>query len=172
MTSRLLVDKIESKTGTQIDMSTHTLKMPSGSVVQVQHSFPFASFFSSASQTEVDVTDYYVDITPKFSDSIIIWEAAINGNMDSASSYARFRVVDSNNSDAVIHENAYVAQYGYLLSDTDVFGEFPIRAVDTNCGTTNTMRLQLQMKNASSSTFKINWSSSERRLITATEIAQ
>tara|TARA_Y100000114_G_C11558832_1_gene230802 strand:- start:40 stop:561 length:522 start_codon:yes stop_codon:yes gene_type:complete len=34
MTSRLLVDKIESKSGNQIDMSTHTLKMPSGHVVQ------------------------------------------------------------------------------------------------------------------------------------------
>jgi hypothetical protein len=170
MTSRLLVDKIESKSGNQIDLSTHTLKMPSGSVVQVQHNEPLASFFSSDSQTAIDVTSYYVDITPKFSDSIIIFEVVLNGNHNSASSYVRFRVVDSNNSDAVIHQSQYVAHYSYLLSDTDTFSEIPIRAVDTNCGTTNTMRLQLQMKNTGSATFNMNWSSYERRLLTATEI--
>ena len=164
MTSRLLVDKIEGKS------NSGTIEMPSGSIVQMTQNEAFASFFSSTSQTEVDVTDYYVDITPKFSDSIIVFETAINGTINDASAYARFRVVDSNNSDAVIHSSTYIAQYGYLLSDTDMFAEFPIRAVDSNCGTTSTMRLQLQMRVSDSSTFKINWSSGEKRLLTAIEI--
>ena len=68
MTSRLLVDKIESKSGSQIDMSTHTLKMPSGHVVQTVfvHSTTRTAV-SSSTYTNVSLTKA---ITPKFVNSL------------------------------------------------------------------------------------------------------
>ena len=57
---------------------------------------------------------------------------------------------------------------------TTNYEETPIRAVDANCGTTSTMRLQLQVSlgnnSGGSHTFKINWSSNTYKTITATEI--
>jgi len=164
--STLSVDTIQGKT------TAGTVAMPSGSVVQVAQNVVLANGFSTASTSEVDVTNYFVDITPKFSDSIILFETVINGQVDVTNPYARFRVVDSNNSDTVIHARSYVAQYGYVNDiGTTAFNEIPIRAVDTNCGTTSTMRLQLQVKSTGGSmTFSMNWSSLEDRIITATEI--
>jgi|9_EtaG_2_1085328.scaffolds.fasta_scaffold93136_2 hypothetical protein len=176
MTSRLLVDKIESKSGNQIDLSTHTLKMPSGSVIQVVQRQVANSFFTTSNNaTYTDVTNFYVDITPKFNDSIVIFEAEVIGNVDSSSTHADFRVVNSNDSDAVIHTGTHTATFGYYNSMTSNFEEIPIRAVDANCGTTSTMRLQLQVSvgnnSGGSNSFKINWSANAIKTITATEIS-
>ena len=93
MTSRLLVDKIEGKA------DSGTIAMPSGSVVQVAQRQAANSFFSTTNNYSfTDVTNFYVDIAPKFSDSIIIFEAQVVGNVNSSSTHADFRVVNSNNS--------------------------------------------------------------------------
>ena len=72
MTSRLLVDKIESKTGNQVDMSTHTLKMPAGHVVQVARTYVASSSHVSTSSTSLAASGIQCSLTPKFSNSLIL----------------------------------------------------------------------------------------------------
>ena len=167
--STLSVDTIQGKA------TTGTIAMPSGSIVQVvQREVANNSFSTTNNATYTDVTNFYIDITPKFSDSIIIWETTLIGNVNNSSTHADFRVVNSNDSDAVIHTGTSVATFGYYNSMTTNYEETPIRAVDANCGTTSTMRLQLQValgnNSSGSHTFNINWTSSNIKTITATEI--
>ena len=72
MTSRLLVDKIESKTGNQVDMSTHTLKMPAGHVVQVARTYVASSSHVSTASTSLAASGIQCSLTPKFSNSLIL----------------------------------------------------------------------------------------------------
>ena len=67
MTSRLLVDKIEGKT------TAGTVAMPAGHVVQVQYSTNDASYASTTANhaAAFAATNLDVNITPKFSNSII-----------------------------------------------------------------------------------------------------
>jgi len=167
--STLSVDTIQGKT------TAGTVAMPSGSIVQVvQREVGNNSFSTTNNATYTDVTNFYVDITPKFSDSIIIFEAEVIGNVNNSATHADFRVVNSNNSDALIHTGSSTATFGYYNTMTNNYEEIPIRAVDANCGTTSTMRLQLQValgnNSGGSHTFNINWTSSNIKTITATEI--
>lgn len=73
MTSRLLVNKIEAKSGSQIDMSTHTLKMPSGHVVQtIQFTADEQTISAGSGNTIINST-----FNPKFSGSKFIVSAFI-----------------------------------------------------------------------------------------------
>lgn len=166
--STLKVDTIQGKT------TAGTVAMPSGSVVQIAQREVANSFFSTTNNYSfTDVTNFYVDITPKFSDSIIIFEAEVIGNVNNSATHADFRVVNSNNSDAVIHTGTLTATFGYYNSMTGNYEEIPIRAVDANCGTTSTMRLQLQTalgNNSAGNQFTINWGANTYKTITATEI--
>ena len=69
MTSRLLVDKIEGKT------TASAVQMPSGSIVQIvqtNSNTQSLSTTTSTSFTEID-TDFRATITPKFSNSKILF---------------------------------------------------------------------------------------------------
>ena len=72
MTSRLLVDKIESKSGNQVDLSTHTLKMPQGHVIQTVNTGYSGSSQTSSSGSFVALTNLSASITPQFSTSKIL----------------------------------------------------------------------------------------------------
>ena len=167
--STLSVDTIQGKT------TAGTIAMPSGSIVQ-QTSREVAnnSFSLSTGNSWTDVTNFYVDITPKFNDSIIMFDTKLNCSLKDETAYAQIRVVDSNNSDTVIHSGSEVAQAHYYNSMIGSWFEIPITARDANCGTTSTMRLQLQVQLGNNSdnahTFVINWSSNSYRTLIATEI--
>ena len=167
--STLSVDTIQGKT------TAGTIAMPSGSVVQ-QTSREVAnnSFSLSTGNSWTDVTNFYVDITPKFNDSIIMFDTKLNCSLNDETAYAQIRVVDSNNSDTVIHSGTEVAQAHYYNSMTGSWFEIPITARDASCGTTSTMRLQLQVQLGNNGdnahTFVINWSNNSYRTLIATEI--
>ena len=65
MTSRLLVDKIESKTGDQIDLSTNQLKMPVGHVIQVVTNVNTETSNINSDTTSFVASGFSVSITPK-----------------------------------------------------------------------------------------------------------
>jgi hypothetical protein len=165
----LSIDTIQGKT------TAGTIAMPSGTVVQVaQREVGNSGFTTTTSETYTDITNFYVDITPKFSNSIIIFDTTITCNINDSSAYAHFRVVDSNNSDAQIHTGGKCGGTSYATSNNSYFEDVPIRATDANCGTTSTMRLQLQAgvfgNTDNAHTFSINWSSTDMRTLTAIEI--
>jgi|TARA_Y100000015_G_scaffold39774_1_gene43972 hypothetical protein len=162
-------NKIIVPSGQTIDASAGTLVPSAGAVVQYQYRSPDNTGFSSSSSTFVDLTDYYVDITPKKSNNILVFTTTVwHLPTGTSGAYDRFRVVDSNNSDAVWNLTNFIGSGGYL--DT-VWENVTIMHANT-AGTTNTMRLQLQVRVDGGGTMNMNWSSNETKTVAVMEIAQ
>lgn len=139
-------------------------------MIQYEHRFANNTGFNTTSSTMVDVTNFYVDITPKYANSLLVFECTLDSKTTTAAAYARYRVVNSNNSDTVMHTNIYIGQSNYYAG-TSEWLTTSLRSVFVS-GTTSTMRLQLQMQLNSGGTFEMNWSASDQRVLQVTEIAQ
>ncbi len=139
-------------------------------MIQYEHRLPNNTGFSTTSASMVDITNFYVEITPKYANSLLIFECTFDSKCTTAAAYARYRVVDSNNSDTVMPTNTYIGQSNYYAG-TSEWLTTSLRSVFVS-GTTSTMRLQLQMQLNSGGTFEMNWSGSDQRVLQVTEIAQ
>jgi len=160
--SILKVDTINEKT------SGNGVQIP-GHVVQYQYRSPTNTGFTSNSSTMVDLTNYYVDITPKSASNILVFTSTVfHRPTENTSAYDRFRIVDSNNSDAVWNLTNFIGSAGYLH---DGWENVTLMHANT-AGTTNTMRLQLQMRVDGGGTFQLNWSGNETKTVSVMEIAQ
>jgi len=126
--------------------------------------------------TRTDDRKWYVDYTPKFSDSILVWETDMIINDNNNAAYFRFAIVDANNSNAVWSiaqpngSAGYISAGGYNTDDTGMWYNHHIRASNVS-GTTSAMRLQLQVL-ITAGTFDNDWSQSDFKAITVTEYKQ
>ena len=179
MASILNVDQINNAAGTSavtIDASTgkpsfpNGANLPAGSVVQVQYRAVPATGFSTTSSSMVDLTNWYVDITPKFSNSILVWQTSFSCNNTTVASYERYRIVDGLNSNIKWSTNTYMGMSNYHTNTTE-WDELALLHANS-AGTTNAMRLQLQVQVNSSGTFSNGWSGSDTRIVMVMEIAQ
>ena len=161
--STLYVDTINEKT------SGNGVQIP-GHVVQVQYRAVANTGFSTTSSSMVDLTNWYVDITPKFSNSILAWQTSFSCNNTTAASYERYRIVDGLNSNTKWSTNTYMGMSNYY-TNTNEWDELLLFHTNT-AGTTNTMRLQLQIQVDSGGTFSNGWSGSDTRIVMVMEIAQ
>ena len=166
MSSILKVDTIQTTAGAA--PSTGTLGFRAGSIVQYQERFYDLAGFTTSSASMVDVTNYYVDITPTKATNKIRVQFGVHVQTDERTGYARFRVVDSNNSDTRMTVNAYCHASGYQV-DTDPWLSENIVATFV-AGTTSTMRLQLQVQRGNSGSVLFGWSGSDTRHAEAWEI--
>ena len=161
--STLYVDTINEKT------SGNGVQIP-GHVVQVQYRAVANNGFSTTSASMVDVTNWYVDITPKFSNSILVWQTTITLLLDNLAAYGRFRIVDSNNSDTQWSSNSYMGSSSFYQPTAGMIDYQFLHA--NTAGTTNSMRLQFQAQVNSGGTLSNSWSGGDNRIIMVTEIAQ
>ena len=165
--STLFVDTINEKT------SGNGVAIP-GHVVQVQYKNLANATFTTTSTSLVAVTDWYVDITPKYSDSLLIWSATITSNVNDTDGYVRCAIYDENlATPAKWSSNSYIAgnHYNFGQGNTDRWPQWPIMTINT-AGTTNAMRLGLRASVSSGGTFSLSWSGSDNRTISVMEIAQ
>ena len=174
MAGTLTVQNIEgpssgANANTIIVPSGQTLTAP-GHVIQYVYRTPVnAGFSTTTTGSNLDVPDFYVDITPKFSNSIIVFKTTHTAQTGATSQYGRYRVADSNNSYAVFNTNTDIAATGFQGTS---WVDTPIQATNL-AGTTNTMRLQLQVTvNGGAGTFDGGWSGSADKIVEAWEIAQ
>ena len=160
--SILKVDTINEKT------SGNGVQIP-GHIVQYKYRSPTNTGFNTTSSTMVDLTDYYVDITPKSASNLLVFTSTI-WHVPSANSgaYSRFRIVDSNNSDAVWNLTNFIGSAGYLGTKWE---NMSIMHTNT-AGTTNAMRLQIQCRVTGGGTLDIGWSGNETKTVAVMEIAQ
>ena len=158
--STLSVDNIiEKTTGAGVQIPGH--------VVQFQQQMITLNTGSISSGTMVDLPNVYVDITPKNANNIIVFETNFHAAVTGTNSYARFRVVDANNSDTQWSSGTYIGATGYKVPDSWL--EVVIRTSNP-AGTTNTMRLQLQAL-VTADNLEWAWSGGDRRICSAMEIA-
>ena len=171
--STLKVDTIQKTNGSAPTLNDLSISH-AGSAVNFVYRNIESTGFTTTSTSYVDVTgdttarEWYVDITPKFNDSIIVFETTMIIRVTDTAAYYRFRVVDSNNSDNVLTGTSIAA--GNYQVASDIHSDQPIRAAFVS-GTTNAMRLQLQVL-TTGGTFNADWSSNDIRAITATEFKQ
>ena len=161
--STLFVDTINEKT------SGNGVAIP-GHVIQVKYRTIQNTGISTTSTSFTDCTNMYVDITPKSSSNLIVWQCTQTFNLNDENGYARFRIVDSNNSDATWSSNTYMASAAYY-QPTTTYLDYPMFHINT-AGSTSGMRLQLQVLIESGGTLTNGWSTLDARSIMAMEIAQ
>ena len=159
--STLYVDTITEKT------AGNGVQIP-GHVIQVQYRAVANFGFSTTSASMVDLTNWYVDITPKFSNSILVWQTSFSCNNLTVAAYERYRIVDGLNSNTQWSTNSYMGMSNYNTNATE-WDELALLHANT-AGTTNAMRLQLQVMTGG--TFSNSWSASDSRIVMVTEIAQ
>ena len=156
----MYVDNIVEKT------SSAGVHIP-GHIIQYQQRVFDLAGFTTTSQSFVNYTNAYVDITPKFSNSLIRFRAQTHGKNSTSLGYIRFDVINSN-TNARFNPNTYceAAFYEETGWNTSV-----IQCVNT-ANTTSTMRLQLRVVVGSAGTGEFAWSSADSRHVEAWEIAQ
>lgn len=158
--SILKVDTINEKT------SGNGVAIP-GHVVQFKYNIVSQGSGSTTSGSMVNLSPFYVDITPKNANNIIVFEANFHAAVTGTNSYARFRIIDSNNSNTQWSSNLYVGAFGYKVIDS--WDEVIIRTANT-AGTTNAMRLQVQGF-VTGDSLEWAYSGGDSRVISAMEIA-
>ena len=164
----VIANKIIVPSGQTIDASAGTLKPSAGQIVQYQERYYNLATFTTSSDSRVDVTNYYVDITPTKATNKIRVQFGVHLQIVDRAGYARFSVVDSNNSDTIMNVNSYNHASGYQVDDQPWLSE-NIVAVFT-AGTTSAMRLQLQVRRGGTGNLGFGWSASDSRHAEAWEI--
>lgn len=168
MSSILKVDTIQTTAGAAPSTTDLGLDV-TGNVVQYKYRSPTNTGFNTTSSTMVDLTDYYVDITPKSASNLLVFTSTIwHIPTGTSGAYSRFRIVDSNNSDAVWNLTNFIGSGGYLGTKWE---NMPIMHTNT-AGTTNAMRLQVQCRVTGGGTLDISWSGNETKTVAVMEIAQ
>ena len=117
--------------------------------------------------TSVAATGLTATITPKFSNSKIIFETNITCNLNNTGGHSRWQIYDATNS-RTFHNNTYCAA-GHYNSNSNEYQDVIIRCVG-NAVNTNAMTLAVRVQVNSGGTLTFGWSGSDNRLITMTEI--
>ena len=145
-------------------------RFKAGEVVQV-----VTTYFNMSSNnpmvngtyTSLAATGLTATITPKFSNSKIIFETNITCNINDTDGHSRWQIYDATNS-RVFHNNTYCAA-GHYNSNSTEYQDVIIRCVGTAVNT-NAMTLAVRVQINSGGTLNFGWSGSDDRVITMTEI--
>ena len=144
---------------------------PAGTVIQHQYRNVVNSGFSTAS-SGVLITDWYVDITPKYANSVLYFTTTVTCNLDASTGHARFDIYDSNASAVWAEDTAKTISASGYYTNTGEFVTTPVIYANT-AGTTSAMRLYLRLGQLNSGgNFSINWTGGSHRTVSVMEIKQ
>ena len=120
----------------------------------------------------IDLDDFYVDIEPKNANSLLVVSTNFTAALNDADGYARYRIVDANNSDTKWNSNTYMgSSHYYAPHSTQQWLEVVLKHTNV-AGTTNAMRLQFQLQINSGGTLSLEWSAADDRIVEVYEVAQ
>ena len=149
-------------------------RFKAGEIVQVvtsEFAMTTASFPSlsggETSSSSLVATGLTATITPKFSNSKIIFETQITCRINDSDGHSRWQIYDNTNS-RVFHNNTYCAGGHFHFPDTS-YPTVHIRSLGTAVNT-NPMTLEVRVVIFSGGTLNTSWSGSGNRIITLTEI--
>ena len=118
---------------------------PPGTIIQYQYRKVTNSVFNTASTSMIDLSDFYVDITPRASGNLLVVSTNFTAGLNDNDGYARYRIVDANNSDTKWSSNTYMgASHYYAPHSPRQWLEVVLKHTNV-AGTTNAMRLQFQL---------------------------
>ena len=154
MTSELRVDRIIPVDGVPSDSGTNPLYLGAGGVVQVVYA-QTRTQQQTTSQSFVDATGLFVDITPKFSTSKMLITVHTVGQV--SGNRARFDIHKST-TNSRINGNSSDDGTNYSISafeGNNINHSVNFTIMDT-AGTTNNIRYKLQFNNTGGNTTYIN----------------
>ena len=142
-----------------------------GEIVQVvmgtfTNAYSGTNFADISSTSYVDYGDMFLNITPKFSDSKLIFQTNINARVDSAGGYTLYQLYDSTNSVSLMD----AGMSHFYNHTTNAYPNTEIFMYGTSGGTT-TRKIQVRVKLVSSGTLNSDYRG-EPRLMTLTEVKQ
>lgn len=149
-------------------------KMPGGTIVQQKFGFAPESGGTeneTTSTTFIDTAHYYVDITPKFSDSsmfIEFWFNVKNNQMNAAYQYLRVVRKYPGQTDYLANTSGEDATYFWgTASDSNHIAYQGVSIATLDCpNTTETIRYQVQQRSSTSSvTMRVGENGQNRRMI-------
>ena len=153
--------------------SSDTDRYKAGEIVQVvfytflnNHSYMGMSGEIS-STSYVDVGTLAVTITPKFSDSKLIFETDFNCRIDDEDGHSKFDVYDATNDRYFSNDNGTSAHY---YTPTNAYPSVHIRILGTSSYTT-AMNLKLRAKISGGGNLNTDYST-DSRFISVTEVKQ
>ena len=147
-------------------------KMPAGSIIQYNYRKGTNTTFTTSSTSMTDLNDFYVDITPRNANSLLVVSTNFTAALNDADGYARYQIVDANNSDTKWSSNTYMgASHYYANHSTQQWLEVVLKHTNV-AGTTDAMRLQFQLQINNGGTLSLNWSASDDRIVEVYEVAQ
>ena len=145
---------------------------PPGTIVQYKHRTVTNNPWYSSNSTQQDLADFYVDITPRSATNLLVVSTNFTAALNDADGYARYSIVDANNSDTKWSSNTYMgSSHYYAPHSTQQWLEVVLKHTNV-AGTTNPMRLQFQVKLNNGGTLDLRWSASDDRIVEVYEVAQ
>ena len=145
---------------------------PPGTIIQYKYRKGTNTTFTTASTSMTDLNDFYVDITPRNANNLLVVSTNFTAGHNANSGYARYQIVDANNSDAKWSSNMFMgASHYYAPHSPSQWPEVVLKHTNV-AGTTNAMRLQFQVVVASGGTLNLQWSENDDRIVEVYEVAQ
>ena len=144
-------------------------RFKAGEIVQVvtQEFAMNTATFTNGTYTSLSSTGLSSTITPKFSNSKIIYDTQITCNVNDDDGHTRWQVYDNTNS-RIFHNNTYCAG-GHFGFNTNAWPTIHVRCLGTAVNT-NAMTLVVKVQVNSGGTLSFGWSGTGNRLVTMTEI--
>ena len=145
---------------------------PPGTIIQYQYRKGTNTSFTTASTSMTDLNDFYVDITPRASGNLLVVSTNFTAGLGDADGYARYQIVDANNSDTKWSTNDFMGASNYYANHSPAQWLEVVLKHTNVAGTTNAMRLQFQLQVNNGGTLTLNWSASDDRIVEVYEVAQ
>ena len=145
---------------------------PPGTIIQYQYRKGTNTAFTTSSTSPTDLNDFYVDITPRNANNLLVVSTNLTAGLNDADGYGRYRIVDANNSDTQWSSNTYMGASNYYANHSPSEWIEVVLKHTKVAGTTNAMRLQFQVVVASGGTLSLNWSANDDRIVEVYEVAQ
>ena len=141
-----------------------------GEVVQVvmgtfQNTYSGTTFADITSTSYVDYGPIFLNITPKFADSKLIFQTNVNARLNSDNSLTNFQLYDSTNSTALMSDG--ISHHYY--APTNAYPSLTLYLFGTSGGT-STRKIQVRVK-VSGGTLNTDYSN-QPRLMTLMEVKQ
>jgi len=145
---------------------------PPGTIIQYNYRNVINQTFTTSSATEVDLADFYVDITPRNANNLLVVSTNFTAGLDDADGYGRYSIVDAKNSDTKWNTNTYMGSSNYYAPHNPRQWLEVVLKHTNVAGTTNPMRLQFQVRIGGGGTLDLQWSSGDDRIVEVYEVAQ
>ena len=162
-----------SATGTAFGNSASSWSdAPPGTIIQYQYRKGTNTTFTTSSTSMTDLNDFYVDITPKNANNLLVVSTNFTAGLNDADGYGRYRIVDANNSDTQWSTSTYMGASNYYAPHSPSQWLEVVLKHTKVAGTTNAMRLHFQVVVANGGTLTLNWSANDDRIVEVYEVAQ